>query len=234
MASMAQATPTRFDLRDVAGKNFITEVRDQGTCNSCTAYAVVAAMEGATNLKRNTPGNQLHLSEDQLFFCGGGKCDTNAWYPEVPLTYCRDTGITDFAHFQPRDQQCHTNSSWPISRIGSFQQLPDATAIKQCLTGTGPFTQASPVVTIFVLYQSFFEWAPNTANQVYRYKEKDPNEVRIGGHAVCIVGYDDHPGYWICKNSFGTGWGGAGKGFVNFSYGDCHIDDFLMYGVVVP
>jgi C1A family cysteine protease len=125
----------------------------------------------------------------------------------------------------------------PITQISNYQQLPttspDAaqTAIKQCLTGIGPYAQ-SPVVTIFVLYRSFMEWSPPTDNQVYRYKDNDPFEKRLGGHAVCIVGYNDNPGYWICKNSFGTDWGF--KGFVNFSYGDCHIDDFLMYGVAVP
>jgi C1A family cysteine protease len=87
---------------------------------------------------------------------------------------------------------------------------------------------------VFVYYQSLHDWNPNTTSQIYRYNDKSDKEVRIGGHVVCVVGYDDHPGSWICKNSWGPQWGGAGKGFFNMSYGDCHIDDFLMYGVVVP
>ena len=43
-----------------------------------------------------------------------------------------------------------------------------------------------------------------------------PNTKRdqfLGGHAICIVGYDDsNPKnkFWICRNSWGTNWGNRG------------------------
>lgn len=235
------ALPPKYDLRSVgaAGANYITEVRNQNECNSCTAYAVVAAIEGAISIKNHVNNPTMHLSENQLFFCGGSNgCQTNAWYPDGALTYCRDTGITDAALFGTGQQCQPINPSWPITKISSFQQLPDAsagptagqTAIKQCLTGIGPYTQ-SPVVAVLVLYDSLFEFNANSVNNVYRFKDHSPFEVREGGHVVCIVGYDDHPGYWICKNSWGPDRGGLG-GYYNIAYGDCHIDNFMMYGVV--
>jgi C1A family cysteine protease len=229
----AAALPSSYDLRDVGAghNNYITDVRDQRPCNSCTAYAVVAAIEGATNIKLNTPGNQRHLSENQLFFCGGSNgCDTLAWYPKGALEYCRDTGITDASLFGNGQQCLPTNPSWPITKISSFQQLPDATAIKQCLTGIGPYAQ-SPVAAVLVLYQSLNDWTVRPGHDIYKFDDKK-FDTRLGGHVVCIVGYDDHKGHWICKNSWGKAWGGLG-GFFNIAYGDCHIDDFLMYGVVV-
>ena len=231
------ATPNKYNLRDVAGSNYITEVRDQGICNSCTAYAVVAAIEGAISVKQNTPNPQIHLSEEQLFTCAGPGCDTNAWYPDRALTYCRDFGLAKYSEYGPRDGVCHVaDLNLSYQKISDFPRLLDASAMKQCISGTGPFTQASPVVSLFVYYQDLWDWAPNSNNKVYKHKDNgNPHdEVRIGGHAVCIVGYDDSPGYWICKNSWGTGWGGAGNGFFNISYGDCHIDDFRMYGIVLP
>jgi hypothetical protein len=233
------ATPAKYDLRSVGvpGVNYITEVRDQGICNSCTAYAVVAAVEGAINVKRNTPNPPIHLSEEQLFTCKGPGCDTNAWYPDDALTYCKNFGLANYSEYGPRDGVCHVaDLNLTYQKIADFPRLLDATAMKQCISGTGPFTQASPVVSLFVYYQDLWDWAPNTTNKVYKHKDNgNPrDEVRIGGHAVCIVGYDDSPGYWICKNSWGPGWGGAGMGFFNMSYGDCHIDDFRMYGIVLP
>ena len=39
---------------------------------------------------------------------------------------------------------------------------------------------------------------------------------------MAIVGYDDSQGAWICKNSWGTGWGM--NGFFLIKYGECYID----------
>jgi C1A family cysteine protease len=231
------ATPNQYDLRKVGGStNYITEVRDQGICNACTAFAVIGAIEGAISVKANTPNPQLHLSEEQLFSCAGPGCDTNAWYPADALAYCQNFGVTNYANYGPRDGVCHSdpNASPSPVKISSYQKLANAAAMKQCISGTGAFTSASPVVSLFVFYQDLWDWAPNSDNKVYKHKDNgNPHdEGRIGGHAVCIVGYDDNPGFWICKNSWGPSWGGAGKGYFNMSYGDCHIDDFEMYGVV--
>jgi C1A family cysteine protease len=43
-----------------------------------------------------------------------------------------------------------------------------------------------------------------------------------GGHCVEIIGYDDNLGCWICKNSWGTGWGEAG--YFRIAYGQCAIE----------
>jgi hypothetical protein len=227
-------TPNKYDLRSVNNVNYITEVRDQGICNACTAFAVIGAIEGAINVKAPTPNPQLHLSEEQLFSCAGPGCDTNAWYPADALAYCQNFGVANYAIYGPRDGVCHSDPTAPLVKISSYQKLADASAMKQCISGTGTFTQASPVVSLFVLYQDLWEWAPNSDNKVYKHKDNgNPHdEGRIGGHAVCIVGYNDSPGFWICKNSWGPSWGGAGHGYFNMSYGDCHIDDFEMYGVV--
>jgi C1A family cysteine protease len=228
-------TPTKFDMRDLAGQNYISTPRDQGGCNACTAFAVIGAIEATIAIKQNTPNPQLHLSEAQLFDCGGSDgCETNAWYPEGALDYCKNFGVTTEANYGGAFGQCKTNSNWSVQKISSYTRLPDASAMKQWISGTGPYTQPSPAIAVFVYYQSLHDWNPNTTSQIYRYNDKSDKEVRIGGHVVCVVGYDDHPGSWICKNSWGPQWGGAGKGFFNMSYGDCHIDDFLMYGVVVP
>jgi C1A family cysteine protease len=230
------ALPQSYNLCPPAvgdnGPNYITGVRDQGECNSCTAFAVVAAIEGAISIKHNVNNPTLHLSEDQLFECAGPGCDTNAWYPDQALLHCQSTGITDFAHYPRGSGGCATPlPGAPNTKITGFTPLHNATEIKNCLTGTG--MQASPVVTLLLYYKSLRDWAPNNFNKIYKFQENDPNDVRIGGHAVCIVGYDDQHRCWICKNSFGPQWGGVFNGFFKIAYGDCYIDSYRMYGVAV-
>ena len=63
------------------------------------------------------------------------------------------------------------------------------------------------------------------------------------GHAVLVIGYDDIEGCWICRNSWGSGFGGpahpdgTGAGFFKIAYGQCDIDSEGFWGaqgVVVP
>ena len=52
----------------------------------------------------------------------------------------------------------------------------------------------------------------------------------MGGHCVAIVGYNDDPGYWICKNSWGLTWGMGG--YFNIRYNKCGIDQGSKYMIV--
>jgi hypothetical protein len=58
-----------------------------------------------------------------------------------------------------------------------------------------------------------------------------------GGHAVLVIGYSDAEGAWICRNSWGPGFGGVphpdgtGGGFFKIGYGECKIDSEPFFGV---
>jgi hypothetical protein len=48
-------------------------------------------------------------------------------------------------------------------------------------------------------------------------------------HCVVLVGYDDAGGYWIAKNSWGGGFGPHNNGYWEVGYGECHIEDAVLY-----
>src|SRR5215472_1606039 len=88
----AQAT----DLR-----TFMTSVKDQDDPvggNSCTAYAVVATVEGTYNKKHSGSGLAgPDLDEMDLFTnatpAPKGGCATDHWWPKYALEYCRNRGL---------------------------------------------------------------------------------------------------------------------------------------------
>jgi hypothetical protein len=54
-----------------------------------------------------------------------------------------------------------------------------------------------------------------------------------GYHAVSVVGYDDSQQCWICKNSWGPGWGDSG--WFRIGYGECGMDtQFAFYDADAP
>ena len=59
--------PAAFDVRNAAGSNFDTPVKDQGRCGSCVAYGTAGAMEVIFRFTRRTT-MPLDLSEAHLFY----------------------------------------------------------------------------------------------------------------------------------------------------------------------
>ncbi len=50
-------------------------------------------------------------------------------------------------------------------------------------------------------------------------------------HAIALVGYDDAGGYWIGKNSWGTGWGDGG--FFKIGYGECSVESDVQFADII-
>ena len=90
--------------------------------------------------------------------------------------------------------------------------------MKQSLADDGPFE------ALMVVYQDFYSYRSGVYRHVWGSS--------VGVHAVAIVGYDDSLGYWIAKNSWGTGWGEAG--WFRIAYGDSSIDNYAYVPQVDP
>ncbi|MFN7927228.1 MAG: C1 family peptidase [Blastocatellia bacterium] len=229
-AAAAIGAPVSFDLRNVSGKNFITSVKDQGSCGSCVSFGSVATVEGTLRFQQNNPNLTIDLSEAHLFYCQaraqGRTCSgsTGGWWVPPALDCFKNTGVTDEAcyPYTAGDQNCTgLCSTWQsrVTKITGWHAISNAAQMKEWLSTKGP------LVTCLTVYNDFFAYRSG----VYRHVV---NTV-AGGHCVSCVGYDDAGQYWICKNSWGTGWGEGG--FFKIAYGECGIDS-TMWAVesVVP
>jgi C1A family cysteine protease len=92
-------------------------------------------------------------------------------------------------------------------RISRYVRLKDIEEMKESLYVNGPFVAG---------FHVFEYW-----DDVGRYgKIRMPNEddEYAGGHAVCIVGYDDKKKRFKFKNSWGRDWGAKGYGYLSYYY----------------
>ena len=142
------------------------------------------------------------------------------WWPAPALDAFRDEGVADEACYPyvAGDQDCTglcADASSRLATIGSWQELDYPADMKAWIAERGP------VVGTMKVYEDFYRLY---AGGVYRYTAG----ADIGGHCICIIGYDDRRRCWIGKNSWGTSWGESG--FFEIGYGECGIDS-SMWGV---
>lgn len=213
------AAPASVDWRNRNG-NWISPVKNQLDCGSCVSFATVATVESRIKIECDDPGRDVDFSEAHLFFCGCGACCDPGWNFAPALDFAQDTGLAlDSAWpYQDQNQPCRQDVQ-PVFKITSWKRALTTAERKESLAKHGPMVAGMKV------FNDFFDYGGG----VY-----SPGTNASGGyHAVSVVGYDDAQGCWICKNSWGTGWGEAG--FFRIAYGTCEMDThFPFYEVSVP
>ena len=220
--SAIQATiggaPASFDWRNVNGQNYVTPITDQGGCGSCVAFGSTATVEARFRIQRGNPGLNVDLSEASLFFCVGpssGASCGGGWYMQPAMDGYKNKGVPDEGCFPYTDHQqaCAQCADWAgrATKITGWHTISNAADMKTWLSTQGP------LATCFTVYNDFFSYKSGTYKHV--------SGAVAGGHCVSCVGYNDAGGFWICKNSWGTGWGESG--FFCIAYGDCGIDSTM-------
>jgi C1A family cysteine protease len=216
----APSYPPAVDLR---ATGMITPIRDQGQCGSCVAFGSSAAVEGTLRAEYEDPGIELDLSEAYLFYCKaaeeGRTCGgpTGGWYPKAALdVFSQGGGVPEEACFPytAGDQECAACADWEgqATTIEGWRALDTPAEMKDWIASHGP------TVASMVVYEDFQHYRSGIYSQV--------SGEELGGHCICIVGYDDEREFWIGKNSWNTGWGE--EGFFRIAYGQCGIDSGML------
>jgi hypothetical protein len=219
----ALVLPSSFSWRDINGVDFTTPIRNQNPYPSCESFALVAAVETMIQYQVGFPFN-CDLSEAHLFFFSGGNIIWGS-YPENDTKFLKEYGVPDEACWPyPKDKYQYplntTSPDWQnrTVKITDWRYLPaDPVAIKTALITNGP------VPSYFLVYDDFVSFKKG----IYQHRW---GKVR-GAHYMAIVGYNDDPGYWIVKNSWGTKF--QDEGWINIKYGECGIGtkNFYLTGV---
>jgi C1A family cysteine protease len=236
--AVLQDIPSSFSWLNYSGYDWTTPARNQGGCGSCWAFGAVSALESRINIAWGTPNLDVDLSEQYILSClpAAGSCNGGNSFAaykfiisEGPTgNYCNGIITESCLPYEADDTiPCSQKSpDWrshllPLTDCGCWNpHYPDdVNVIKSQIVNEGP------VVTYFEATGDFMQWGSTHHNPTDYYPYVPSTS---SNHAVAIVGYKDDPlishgGYWIVKNSWGTGWGY--NGFFNIEYGSLNIDN---------
>lgn len=194
---------------------FLPPVTDQRYLGSCTGHAVATAL--AARLAFQSFGSWLPSSLD--LYLGGRLAkgaadrDAGAILADV-LAYAEREGFAPDLH-------------WPYAEhLDDFRGPPPAE-----LTTVRPRTRlithepldwhldtirwelacGYPVVIGLRVYPGFEGVGADAVIPM-------PDGAQVGGHAVCVVGYNDTRGALLIQNSWGTSWGARGRAWLPYPY----------------
>ncbi len=240
-STQAQETPSvlppSFDWRDYNGQNWMTPVRDQGSCGSCWVFSTVGVVEALFNLLDNTPGRDFDLSEQTIVSCNGVGNGCLGGDPRFALSYIKNTGIPDEMCFPYVAQYASCSNRCPdwmersvtitshgeMWNVSGMELVPlDIETVKRYLIEKGPLETVMSTRGSFINFNGTFVYVCNGDRNLT--------------HSVIITGYNDNftlpqnpytnsGGYWIIKNS----WGLVGDGYIYIKYGECGVPTMITY-----
>jgi len=225
-----------FNLNDLG---LVTPVRNQGSMGACWAFGAAGAFESAfkiaTNITIDVSENNIQNMGLRYSIFGSsefGEAGTYfmsaahflSWLGAINSeddTY-DELGKISALSFSP-------NAYHIVDAI--FVDVTNRTALKEALVKYG-------ALNLFVFgADSNNKFYNDTTHAQYTYGNHS------GNHYVTLVGWNDtfsrnnfieDPGYdgaWICKNSWGTGWGD--NGFYYLSYYDVALNDSEAVGFII-
>jgi len=225
------SVPPSFDWRDEDGEDWTTPIKDQGYCGSCYAFGSYAALESCFKIVSNEPDMSIDLSEQYMVSCGRN------WV--AGLHGCEGSdGINPIFRFI-EEYGALTEDCFPYESGDGFVpscddkcedwedllfEIEDWGAVSSSQSSIkNALIQYGPLPTGMEVYHNFHDYDGGIF---------EPEGEMLGLHLVTIVGYNDNPGYWICKNSWGTDWGI--NGWFKIAYGVCGIEQDTVYMEVLP
>ena len=233
------ANDTYFNLRDLG---LVTPVKNQGSMGSCWAFGIAGAFESAFLIATNTT---IDISENNIQDLGL----RYSRYGKLESIEGSDYNIGS-AYFLDWFGAINTNDDTydELGKISSqnfgqnayhivdaiFVNITDRNALKDALTKYG-------ALDFYIRGASSNEkyYNPNTTSLYV----DNPNAP--ANHYVTLVGWNDTysrnnfatpapgDGAWICKNSWGTGWGDNGYFYISYYDQSINRPDVQAVGFII-
>jgi hypothetical protein len=235
------AGPSLPKVVDWRTKGVIGPVTDQARCGSCVSFATTGMVGAMAAIESG--GKPIELSQSDQHFNSSHGPSCSGWNNGAALGQMQSRGVVgveDEPYMQGFDSPPILDPTFPPSqdiwqaRARIIADRPrKAYTVMDISAWSGDdrktyLAHVGPMVCGFTVYSDFYSYNGGVYSHVSGGVE--------GGHAVMVIGYDDTLQCWICRNSWGNGFGGpahpdgTGAGFFKIKYGQCGIDGEAFFG----
>ncbi|NXF33710.1 CATC peptidase, partial [Nyctibius bracteatus] len=230
--------PESWDWRNVNGINYVSPVRNQGSCGSCYAFSSMGMLEARIRILTNNTQKPI-FSPQQVVSCSQYSQGCDGGFPYlIAGKYVQDFGVVeeDCFPYTAQDSPCtfkrncyHYYTS-EYHYVGGFYGGCNEALMKLELVLHGPMAVSFEVYSDFMLYKE----------GIYHHTglQDDFNPFELTNHAVLLVGYGTDPEssekFWIVKNSWGTSWGEDGYFRIRRGVDECAIESIAVAATPIP
>ena len=204
--------PKITDLRDK-----MPPVYDQLTLGSCTSQAIGASLQFQRmkqGLEGFMPSRLFHYYNERA---AEGTTDVdNGAMIRTGIKVLARQGICreeswpyEVSHFKAKpEKSCYEEAE-------KFQSLEYERVNQKEFDLLSVLADGHPFVLGIKIYESFMDYEVSATGTVMMPK---PKERCLGGHAVLAAGYDRDKQVFICRNSWGTNWATAMRGYFTLPF----------------
>jgi C1A family cysteine protease len=193
--------------------NKMSHVSDQGDEGTCVGFATV---DGLKEYQEHVEWDKnIQLSVRYVYSNSkkiDGSPDEEGTFIRCALKILQKKGVCpdNCWPYKPHQTDEPCNKADELAkpyRIVRYVRLRSMQEMKESLVVNGPF-----VVGVMV----FDSWAQ--AEKTGKVPMPQEGDQMVGGHAICIVGYDDKTKHFKFKNSWTARWGDSGYGYLPYDY----------------
>jgi len=202
---------------------FAPNRRNQGQQGSCVAWSsVYAARTIVEAASTNQPGNSTAYSPAFVYNQIGLEGCEGA-YIQNAMEFMATKGVVPYNDFPYTDQDCSRQPNSSLENKATQNKLQGFTRLTNGESTEGINVRAvkehlakdAPVVIGMMVGGSFMQGM--MGKQMWAPTDEDRTQAGFGGHAMCVIGYDDRKQAFQIMNSWGPEWGENGIGWVRYA-----------------
>ncbi|WP_165828216.1 C1 family peptidase [Chryseobacterium phosphatilyticum] len=189
------------------------QIENQGQEGSCVAFATAYA--AASILEYNFKGVTSPRSPEYVYNQVKISGCPNGTYVSSGLNLIKNQGVCSWNEMPYTDAECSTQPNAAQKSAASTHKFTTwATVDKTNINNVKTLLSMNLPIVIAITVDGSFDSLSSASNWIWK---SHSGTVR-GGHAICVVGYDDSKQAFKVQNSWGKTWGDNGFFWIDYAF----------------
>lgn len=202
---------------------FAPERQNQGKQGSCVAWSSVYAARTIVEAASTGQAGNSTAYSPAFVYNQIGLEDCQGSYIQKAMEFMTNKGVVAYNDFPYDENDCTRGASQALwneasqNKMHGFTRLTDGEdvnginirALKEHLA------KDAPVVIGMMVGGSFMQGM--MGQEMWNPTNEDRSQMGFGGHAMCVIGYDDRKQAFQIMNSWGPEWGKNGVAWVRYA-----------------